>query len=293
MKRSYVFLLILISMIGIYGCTSSREKSGDLKLLRISVLPDESREKLLQRYSPFFDYLAREIGIPYELVVPDSYNHLLELFHNKQIDLAYFGGFTFVKAQKVDNAVPLVMREVDTRFISYFLVKADSPLNSIADFKGKPFTFGSDLSTSGHLMPRYFLKEMGIVPEAFFSQVGYSGKHDLTAYRVRDGQAELGVANHAVINKMFEDGRLSKNEVRVLWETPPYPDYIWALQPQVDKALALKIRDAFLGLSMANKEQAAILHNMDTNYFLPASIDDFSRLNAIITELNLLGQHVE
>ena len=293
MKKTYIWGVIFITMVAIFGCTSRMEKSEHPTILRVGVLPDESREKLLQRYTPLFDYIAEEVSISYEIVVPDNYDHLLELFHNKQVELAYFGGFTFVKAHTIDNAVPLVMRDVDTRFTSYFLVKANNPLTKIADFKGKTFTFGSDLSTSGHLMPRYFLKEMGIVPEDFFSKTGYSGKHDLTASQVRDGKVDLGAANHAVVNTMYQDGRLSKNEVRILWETPPYPDYVWALRSEIDKTLALKLRDAFLGLSLSDKKQSEILTNVNAGAFLPASANDFSRLKVIVSELGLLNQNAE
>ena len=286
--RVVYFLIIVVMFTALIACTSNKEGSDALSSLRISILPDESREKLIERYTPLFEYLARETGIPYELIIPETYDELLELFHTKKIDLAYFGGFTFVKANIIDNAVPLVMRDVDTRFTSYFLVKGDHPAENISDFKGKKFSFGSHLSTSGHLMPRYFLKEMDIIPEVFFSDTRYSGKHDLTAYWVRDGLVDLGSANHAVINKMYRDGRLSEKEVRILWETPPYPDYVWALRPLNNKSFQIKLRNAFLNLSKTNREHAKILEGVDAGGFLPAGVNDFIKLKEIINELQLL-----
>ena len=288
-SRVGYFLIIVVMFTALIACTSNKE-GGEIALssLRIGILPDESREKLIERYTPLFEYLAVETGIPYELIIPENYDELLELFHAKKIDFAYFGGFTFVKAHIFDNAVPLVMRDVDTRFTSYFLVKGAHPAQNISDFKGKRFSFGSRLSTSGHLMPRYFLKELGIIPEVFFSDTRYSGKHDLTAYWVRDGIVDLGAVNHAVVNKMYKDGRLSEKDVRILWETPPYPDYVWALRPLNNKALRIKLRDAFLNLSKINKEHAKILEGVDADSFLPAGINDFSKLKKIINELQLL-----
>ncbi len=288
---SYVgYLLIIIVMFtALIACTSKKEVGEiELSILRIGILPDESREKLIERYTPLFRYLTAETGIPYELIIPETYDELLELFHAKKIDLAYFGGFTFVKAYIFDNAVPLVTRDVDTRFTSYFLVKGDHPAQNIFDLKGKRFSFGSRLSTSGHLMPRYFLKEMGIIPEVFFSNIRYSGKHDLTAYWVRDGLVDLGTANYAVVNRMYKDGRLSEKEVRILWETPPYPDYVWALRPLNNKALLINLRDAFLSLSKTNREHAKILEGVDADSFLPAGINDFSKLEEVVNELQLL-----
>jgi len=245
-KNTGYCLIIILILTVLVSCTSNKnDDEGTFSKLRIGILPDESREKLIEHYSPLFEYIAGETGVSYELIIPESYSKLLELFHENKIDLAYFGGFTFVQAHITDNAVPMVMRDVDTRFTSYFLVRGDDPASDIFEFKGKRFSFGSDLSTSGHLMPRYFLKEMGIVPEVYFSEVRYSGKHDLTAYAVRDGIVDLGVANHSVINGMFKDGRLSRQDVRILWETPAYPDYVWALRPEISKDYQIRLRDAF------------------------------------------------
>ena len=282
--------LILLAL----ACMSCANENGndkvELSTLRISILPDESQEKLLQRYTPLFEYLSREIGIPYQLIIPKDYDELLVLFHDKKIDLAYFGGFTFMKAYQADHAEPLVMRDVDTKFTSYFLVRSDDPRHVIKDFAGRPFAFGSKLSTSGHLMPRYYLKEMGIMPESFFSEVLYSGKHDLTANWVRDGKIDLGVANHAVIDLMYRDGRLSPKDVRILSETPPYPDYVWALRPLGNTTFSIKLRDAFMSLSKLDPEQAKILDGVDAGSFLPAGINDFSKLGNVMAELNMSGR---
>ncbi len=289
-NAGYCLILILI-LTALVSCTSNKDDDeGAFSSLRIGILPDEDRETLINRYTPLFEYLSRETGTPYKLSVPESYGELLELFHEKKIDLAWFGGFTFVKANIIDNAIPLVMRDVDTRFTSYFLVKGDHPAENISDLKGKRFSFGSSMSTSGHLMPRYFLKEMDIIPEVFFSEIRYSGKHDLTAYWVRDGMVDLGVANHAVVNRLYEDGRLSRKEVRILWETPPYPDYVWALRPLKNKTFEIKLRDAFLSLSKTNREHVEILKGVDAGSFLPARIKDFSKLKEIINELPLMEE---
>lgn len=283
------FLIIIFILTALFSCNLNKDDDEiAISTLRIGILPDESRVKLIERYTPLFDYLARETGIPYELIIPGNYDELLELFHTNKIDLAYFGGFTFIKANIIDNAVPLVMRDVDTRFTSYFLVKGDCPAENISDFRDKKISFGDSLSTSGHLMPRYFLKEMDIVPEDFFNDVLYSGRHDLTAEWVRDGTVDLGVANSLVVNKMYREGRLSYKEVRILWETPPYPDYVWALRPVFNKDFRIKLSNAFLNLSMTNREHVMILKGVDAGSFLPVRIKDFSKLKDIVYELELM-----
>lgn len=261
--------------------------------LRIGVLPDQNSKQLQARYASLLNYLSEELGVPCELVVPADYSGLAELFHAGEVDLAHFGGFTFVQARLQSNAVPLVMRDVDTRFTSYFLVRGDNPARTLSEFQGKSFSFGSELSTSGHLMPRYFLQEQNINPETFFAEVRYSGAHDLTALWVKDGVVDLGVASFMIVDQMRASGRLAQGDVRVLWETPPYPGYVWALRPGFSKATEIKIRDAFLALLPENEMQAKILESIGAGHFLPASISDFSELQTVLAELALLNQELE
>ncbi len=279
--------MLFVQVFFIYACSSNEENNKTISILRIGVLPDENKEKLLQRYTPLCEYISKQIGVPYDLVIPKSYSDLSDLFHEQKVDLVYFGGYTFVKAHTLDAAVPLVMRDVDISSTSYFLAKTDSPLQKLADFKGMKFSFGSWISTSGHLMPRYFLKEMELVPENFFCEVSYSGKHELTAEWVAEGRVDLGVANQMVIETMYKDGRLNINDVRIIWQTPPYPDYVWALSPSIKKNMQIKIRDAFLSLSKTNSFHSEILAGVGATSFLPCGINEFTKLKMVIDELSL------
>ncbi len=249
--------------------------------LKIGVLPDEADEALRVRYGPLIAHLSRELGMPVQLVIPEDYADLVRLFGAAEVDLAYFGGVTFVVAQAEHQAVPLVMRNLDLEFSSYFLARADDLGAAVGQFGGRAFAFGSNLSTSGHLMPRFFLMDLGITPEHFFSSVSYSGAHDRTVAWVRDGVVDLGVANAEVVDAMLRDGRLKSGALRVVWETPPYADYVWAHRPGLDPAFTRQLRDAFLGLSPADDEDAATLERVGAGGFLPANIDDFAQLRDV------------
>jgi len=256
------------------------------KLLRIGILPDQGRDRLIERYTPLADYLAEELGVPVKIRIPRSYDRLLKLFHDKEVDLAYFGGITFVQANLRSGAMPLVMRDVDAKFTSYFIVRAEETAKSIGDLAGRRLSFGSPLSTSGHFMPRYFMRQSKIIPEDFFGDIIYSGAHDRTAFLVRDGKADLGVANSAVIDTMIEDGRLRPNEIRVLWQTPPHADYVWSLRSGFNKKFVNRLRDTFLGLSRQNAHQAKILRRLGARIFLPASLNDFVQLKVLFNEMS-------
>ena len=271
------------------ACDSEETDRSGITVLRIGVLPDQSAGAIRERYTPLFEHLARELEIPYEFVASETYAGFVERFVAGRIDLGYFGGLTFLKVQAAADAVPLVMRDLDARFTSYFLVRTDSVATEIADFEGKTVSFGSRLSTSGHLMPRSFFLERGIKPEDFFGEVRYSGAHDATAYDVRDRRADLGAANADIIRSMFADGRLDRNDVRVLWETSPYPDYVWAVRRDIGADVQRGIRDAFLELSGINEGHARILEPMHAGAFLPASMEDFLPLRNVAESIGLLG----
>lgn len=219
-----------------------------------------------------------------------NYRALLDLLQSDVIDLAYFGGLTFLKTREEDGARAIAMRDVDARFHSYFLARSGDPRINLEDFRGATFAFGSRLSTSGHLMPRHFMRQENINPETWFAEVIYSGAHDTTAYLVRDGEANLGVANAEVVEAMFRDGRLRRNEVRVAWRTPPYSDYVWALRAGIDRSLEYKMTMAFLKLSPYDENHAKILQHQGAGSFLPMPASDLEALREIAVSLDLLGK---
>ena len=293
MRLLLTLILAMIFTFFLSGC-SNQDDLGDMPaVLKVGVVPGENIEVLKKRYTPLLKYLSKELDVPYEFKITKSYEDLLTQFEQKSIDLAYFGGFTFIQAFHQSNAMPLVMRDVDINFTSYFIAKGNSPSNDITHFKAKSFSFGSRLSTSGHLMPRYFMQQKEIIPETFFGKVKYSGSHDKTAYWVRDGFVDIGVANAKIIDRMLLDGRLKQDDITILSETPPYPDYVWALQSGYRQSVQTKIRNAFLSLNPSNNEHNEILTGVDAGGFIPASFDDFIKIDDVATESGLLEGKTE
>ena len=297
MKKSFWLALLIVLIIATavsfyFAVDPMMTKTGEAtpSVVRVGVLPDMSVEGLQQRYNPLLNYLSDETGFEFTLVLPADYGELLKHFGRGEIDLALFGGLTFVKAKDLYQAEPLVMRDVDMRFVSAFVVRNSDPATDLADFKGKVLAFGSRLSTSGHLMPRYFLQDRKqITPEAFFSQVDYSGAHDSTAYMVRDGEADVGAVNVEIMNGMLRDGRLKPGDLRVIWETPPYPDYVWAVPGHLGEDIRTPLRDAYLGLDLNDEYHGQILADLGARSFLPAGAKIFGPLQEIATNLGLLG----
>ena len=288
--RNILICLITFTLLLQLSACSGPAQGPSGATLRIGILPDENTNALRERYRPLLEFLSQETGLSYELIIPGSYEELVNIFGQGQIDLAYFGGATFVEANHRHNAIPLVMRDVDTRFTSV-LVVADQGLGTLKALRGRSLSFGSRLSTSGHLMPRDFLQtEHGIEPEDYFRSIQYSGKHDRTAYWVRDGKVDAGIVNAEIIRKMLSDGRLRAGDIRIIWTTPPYTDYVWTAHPNIHPVNRDRIQQAFLQLGLDNPQHDTILSNLGASGFYPASVKDFADLRQTMAGLGVLQQ---
>ncbi len=249
-------------------------------VLRVSAIPDEAPTELQRKFEPLGDYLAQATGMKVQFVPVTDYAAVVEGLATQKIDLAWLGGFTFVqaRARTEGGAVPIVQRAEDEAFTSKFIVPADSPAKTLADLKGRSFAFGSPSSTSGHLMPRYFLLQDGIVPERDFETVAYSGAHDATVAFVASSRAAGGVLNASVWDKLVENGNRNAAKVRVLATTPPYHDYNWTVRPGLDAALAKKLADAFLALDPAHPAHRQIMALQRASKFVPTRAANYDAI---------------
>ena len=260
------------------------------EVLRVSAIPDEAPTELLRKFKPLGAYLEQQLGMPVKFVPVSDYAAVVESMASDRIDLAWLGGFTFVQLHLKDpEARPLVQREQDQVFTSKF-VTADPQVKSLADLKGKTFAFGSISSTSGSLMPRYFMLQDGVVPEEHFSRVAYSGAHDATAAWVQAGRADAGVLNASVWDKLVAGGKVDTDKVRVFATTPTYYDYNWTVRGGLDAELAQRIQAAFLALDPANPQHKAILDLQAASRFVETQPENYRSIEQAARSAGLLKE---
>ncbi|MBP9956550.1 MAG: putative selenate ABC transporter substrate-binding protein [Pseudomonas sp.] len=257
-------------------------------VLKVSAIPDEAPTELQRKFKPLGAYLEKELGMPVQFVPVSDYAAVVEGIAADRVDLAWLGGFTFVQTRlKTGNAIPLVQREQDEKFTSKF-ISADANVKSLQDLKGKTFAFGSVSSTSGSLMPRYFMQKDGIVPEQFFSRVAFSGAHDATVAWVQAGKVDAGVLNASVWDKLVAAGKVDTAKVRVIATTPTYYDYNWTVRGTLDPALTAKIKAAFLALDPANPEHKAILDLQAASRFIETQPENYAGIEEAARAAGLL-----
>ncbi|MBD9414823.1 putative selenate ABC transporter substrate-binding protein [Pseudomonas sp. PDM16] len=257
-------------------------------VLKVSAIPDEAPTELLRKFKPLGEYLEQQLGMKVEFVPVADYPAVVEALSTDRLDMAWLGGFTFVQVRlKTGNAIPLVQREQDAQFTSKFIT-ANPDVKSLADLKGKTFAFGSISSTSGSLMPRYFMLKDGIKPETYFSRIGYSGAHDATAAWVQAGKVDGGVLNASVWDKLVAAGKVDTSKVKVFATTPAYYDYNWTVRGSLDTALAEKIKKAFLALDPANPQHKAILDLQAASRFIETKPENYKGIEDAARAADLL-----
>jgi len=283
--------LIIMVSITLFGCADEQvEQDVTPDVIRIGVLPSQAKDRLVAKFEPLVDYLESATSLEFELLIPEDYSSLLEHFEAGSVDLAWFGGLTYVQAVQKSHAVALAFRDIDLQFTSCYLAKAADTRMRITEFAGESFSFGPELSTSGHLMPRYFMIEDGLDPRKFFGSLRHSAGHDQTALWVSNGRVTLGVANCNIVRSLFESGELDSDEVRIVETTPPYPDYVWAVRTSMQESTRQALLDAFLGLDATIPEHRQILRAQGANAYLPAGSSDFELVRTAAVQAGVLTE---
>lgn len=265
------------------------------KILRFSAIPDENTTEQTVKFKKFAVYLSKKLGVTTQFIPTTDYASAVDKFVNGEIHLTWFGGLTGVQAiNEVKGARVIAQGIEDPKYISYFIANSDTGLELSESFPAKikdlKFTFGSEKSTSGRLMPSFFIqKETGIAAEKWFSlPVGFSGAHDKTAKLVESGAFEVGALSYKKYDSMVESGKLNKEKCKIIWKTPPYADYNWTAHPELDqiygKGFIDKVQEALIEIS-----DDQLLKALTRSKIIPAKNEDFQGIADIAKELGLLN----
>jgi len=258
-------------------------------VLKVSAIPDENPTELQRKFKPLGAYLEKKTGLKVEFTPVTDYAASVEGLINKKLDMVWFGGFTFVQAnvRSKGQVVPLVQRAEDEKFQSVF-VTTRADIKKLEDLKGKTLSFGSESSTSGHLMPRSFLLAAHVDPETDLKRVAFSGAHDATVAAVAGGKVDAGALNISVWNKLIEEKKVDPAVVHVFYTTPGYYDYNWSVRADMPAALKQKITDAFLSLTPATPEGKEILDLQRASKFIPTKASNYTAIEAAARNAKLL-----
>jgi phosphonate transport system substrate-binding protein len=251
-------------------------------VLRVTTIPEEAATEQMRKFGPLTKYLERTLGTKVDFVPVNDYPAAVEALVNKQVELVWFGGFTYVQAQirSGGKIIPIAQREEDTNFRSVFITQTNSGIKTLADLKGKQVSFGSQSSTSGHLMPRSFLLDAGIDPDKDFKRVAYSGAHDATIASVVSGRVDAAALDITVWRKFVAENKVDTSKVDVFFTTPPYFNYNWSVHADMPAAQREKITAALLNLNMNNPEGKEILTLNRATKYIPTKPENYKGLES-------------
>ena len=296
--RPVATLVILLSACGLIvacgGGEPTEEPAAAEKVFKFSAIPDQNSTETGEKLAPLIAHLASELGVRVEYVPARDYQASVEMFKNGDVQLAWFGGLTGVQArQAVPGAEAIAQGESDPQFYSYFIAHKDTGLELSEDFPadiGKhTFTFGSESSTSGRLMPEFYLREnTGQAPADYFENpVGFSGSHDKTVELVESGQYAIGAVNYSVYDRRVDEGKTDPDVARVIWKTPFYADYNWTLRPDIDAAYGGGFSER-LRSTLVSIDDPALLTALPRQRLIPASNEEFEGIRKVAEALDML-----
>ena len=267
-----IFTIFLIS--SFITPIQSRDK------LIISSIPDESITELHKKFLPLTEYLETKTKLKVEFFSVTNYSSVVEALSQGKVDMAWLGGLTYIQAKirSDGNVEPIIQRVKDSLFTSVFITHVDNEIKILEDLKNKSFSFGSPSSTSGHLMPRFFLEKQNINPEEYFREIGYSGAHDATIFSVLSNKVSAGALNSLVWKKFVRENPKKAKELCVFFITPEYYDYNWTLRKDLGNEIKKSLVNAFLKLDYNNPDHKKILNLQRAKKYIKTNDNNYSNI---------------
>lgn len=265
----------------------------DVKTFTFTAIPDQDETRLQERFDKVADYLSEQLGVPVKYIPVKSYAAAVTAFRNNEVQLAWFGGLTGVQARLlVPDSQAIAQGYEDQLFSSYFIAHSSTGLEANETFpdaiRDKSFTFGSKGSTSGRLMPEYFIREQfGESPEQVFSRVGFSGDHSATIALVQSGAYDVGAVNYQVWDQELANGEIDTDKVKVIWQTPTYLDYHWVIRGDVNANFGddfiAKVKSTLLAI-----DDKDLLASFPREKFVDAQNSDYQPIQDTAQAIGLL-----
>jgi len=283
------FCIPCFIFLSIYGSSTKAEK----KILKIGAIPDQNQEILDRRFNLLSKELSKQLDVEVKYVPVINYVGTVSGFRTKNLDLVWFGGLSGVQARlQTPNSIVIAQRNIDKEFKSVFIVNKKlnlTPTKELSDLKNLRnlrFTFGSENSTSGRLMPEYFLNIAGVKTSEFKGdKPGYSGSHDATIALVNSGAFEAGALNKQIWDKSLKNNPKRTKNVFVFFVTPDYVDYHWLSQGDLDEkfynGFTKRMKEAILNLNENNPKHKIILEMFNAKKFIKSDANQYKNIEEI------------
>ena len=302
MKKQVAIFTTVFSLLttGLFGSVAHAAETVEMEkpTFVFTAIPDADESRLQQRFNKVAAYLSKKLHVNVKYIPVKSYGAAVTAFRNDQVQLAWFGGLSGVRARAlVPGSEAIAQGFEDQSFKSYIIAHHSTGLKKNADLseafadfdtQDMTFTFGSKGSTSGRLMPEFYLREeFKAAPDDTFSRVGFSGDHSRTIAQVQSGAYQVGAVNYKVWEKELASGKIDTNKVSVIWTTPTYPDYQWTIRGDVDQRFGADF-EALVRKTLLEMDDEDLLASFPRQSFIPASNADYAPIEDTAREIGLI-----
>ncbi len=281
------------------GPSGSSSRFASDEVLTITAIPDQDPQDLQRRYSAVSDYLAGKLGVKVTYKPVVDYTASVTSFRRGDVDAAFFGGLSGVQARlQTPGSVLLAQRDIDEAFTSVFIASPDAGIKPFTDvaglsaLKGRSLTYGSEVSTSGRLMPQFFVGEAGVESPDLKGDPGFSGSHDKTIALVEAGTFQVGALNSSVWDKRVQEGKVDPSKAVEIFRTPAYHDYHWLAGGKLDEKFGAgfteALKAALLDLDGSDQSEKDILGLFSAGSFIPTTVDNYDDIEAVARKLKLI-----
>jgi phosphonate transport system substrate-binding protein len=267
------------------GCARQAPPAGGRNpdLLNVALLPDESPSTIIKDNEALKAYLERRLDKNVELVVTTDYSSMIEAVRHGRIDVAYFGPLSYCLAKSKCDIEPFAAKLQDGSPTYQALVVAneDSEIETLADVKGRQVAFGDKASTSSHLIPKSMLASAGLLAGRDYEEA-FVGNHDAVLLNVARGNAQAGGVSKPIYESLIERHLVEREQVKIVAESKPFPQYPWALQSDLAPELKQRIKQAFYEL-----DDPEVLRPLKAEGFAPVTDGDYDVIRELAKILNL------
>ncbi|QDE30795.1 putative selenate ABC transporter substrate-binding protein [Shewanella polaris] len=283
MKLTHILSASLLSLFSTFALSAT---------FTFTAIPDEDESQLRTRFDKVAVYLSEQLGVEVKYIPVKSYSAAVTAFRNNQVQLAWFGGLSGVQARRLVPGSEAIAQGFEDQFFKSYLIANHSidlmPSDNFPTLNNYTFTFGSKDSTSGRLMPQYFIeKNTGMPIEQIFKRIGFSGDHSRTISQVEAGVYQVGAVNYKVWDTAVETGKVDTSKVKVIWESPTYQDYQWTVHSGIDNDFGAGFKDKLTQvlIGMTDKD---LLASFPRESFVPAKNSDYEPIERVAKTIGMI-----
>lgn len=290
----FCFCVMVLVIVGGYSFSQRSSVAvppENRQVLHVGACPIENVEKTRDQLQPFIGYLEKKTGYKVELTVTSDYQSIINKMAQKQIDVAWFGPFSYVLAHKEAGAQAFAGTENSNSgkiYYSMLIVHPESGIENLNQLRGHSLAFTDPGSTSGYLIPKAMLIKINLNPDKDLKSIAFLGQHDAAVLAVKKRLVDAAAVSSIILHNMREKGLVGDKDYRIIQtsEAIPGSGAVWAYREGLSAEVYSKVKEAFFS---ANHEEGALgFYAQEIGTFYPVEDRDYDIIRETSQALGMM-----